>query len=72
LSLRNHGFRDVIRILTRHFGFRVVRQKGSHLFLEHPDGRSTVVPAYNPIKLGTMKAILSQVGIPEEEFLRHI
>jgi predicted RNA binding protein YcfA (HicA-like mRNA interferase family) len=26
-------------------GFKVARVRGSHHFLQHPDGRSTVVPA---------------------------
>jgi len=33
-------------------GFEVVRVRGSHLFLRHPDGRSTVVPAHSAEVLG--------------------
>jgi predicted RNA binding protein YcfA (HicA-like mRNA interferase family) len=33
---------DVIRALERG-GFAVVRVRGSHHFLRHPDGRTTVV-----------------------------
>jgi predicted RNA binding protein YcfA (HicA-like mRNA interferase family) len=33
-------------------GFGVVRVKGSHHFLRHPDGRSTVVPAHAGEVLG--------------------
>lgn len=29
-------------------GFRVLRIKGSHHFLRHDDGRSTVVPVHSP------------------------
>jgi predicted RNA binding protein YcfA (HicA-like mRNA interferase family) len=72
LSLRNHGYQEVIKILSKHFGFSPVRQKGSHIILEHPDGRFTVVPAHNPIKLGTMRDILSQASISEEDFLKHV
>ncbi|MGO4883440.1 MAG: type II toxin-antitoxin system HicA family toxin [Bryobacteraceae bacterium] len=28
-------------------GFTVIRTKGSHHFLRHPDGRGTVVPAHS-------------------------
>jgi predicted RNA binding protein YcfA (HicA-like mRNA interferase family) len=35
--------RDVVRALEG-AGFTVVRIQGSHRFLEHPDGRKTVVP----------------------------
>jgi len=27
-------------------GFREIRQKGSHLVMQHPDGRITVVPVH--------------------------
>ena len=33
-------------------GFVVVRVKGSHHYLRHPDGRSTVVPAHAGETLG--------------------
>ncbi|MGI6486825.1 MAG: type II toxin-antitoxin system HicA family toxin [Syntrophothermaceae bacterium] len=28
-------------------GFIQIRQKGSHIFFAHPDGRTTVVPCHN-------------------------
>lgn len=40
--------------------------------LEHRDGRLVVVPAHDPIKFGTMKSILAQAGISEEDFLKHV
>jgi predicted RNA binding protein YcfA (HicA-like mRNA interferase family) len=33
-------------------GFRVLRVKGSHHFLRHQDGRSTVVPAHSDETIG--------------------
>ena len=33
-------------------GFRVLRVKGSHHFLRHEDGRSTVVPAHSGETIG--------------------
>jgi predicted RNA binding protein YcfA (HicA-like mRNA interferase family) len=33
-------------------GFEVVRVRGSHQFLRHPDGRSTVVPVHAGEVLG--------------------
>ncbi len=35
----------VIATLTR-LGFQIVRRKGSHVVLKHPDGRITVVPVH--------------------------
>ena len=33
-------------------GFQILRIKGSHHFLHHPDGRSTVVPVHAGESLG--------------------
>jgi predicted RNA binding protein YcfA (HicA-like mRNA interferase family) len=33
-------------------GFEVIRVKGSHHFIRHPDGRSTVVPVHRNETLG--------------------
>lgn len=40
---RIRGRHQVI-VALRKAGFEVIRAKGSHHFLRHPDGRSTVVP----------------------------
>ncbi len=37
---------DLIAALAKE-GFRVLRAKGSHHFLRHEDGRTTVVPAHS-------------------------
>ncbi|MPZ98399.1 MAG: addiction module toxin, HicA family [Dehalococcoidia bacterium] len=63
--------RQVIAALER-AGFEVVRQRGSHVRLAHPDGRLTVVPfhARETIDRGLLRDILRQAGISREEFLR--
>jgi len=33
-------------------GFQVLRQKGSHIYLKHPDGRATVVPVHRGESVG--------------------
>jgi predicted RNA binding protein YcfA (HicA-like mRNA interferase family) len=40
-------------------GFEVIRIKGSHHFLRHPDGRSTVIPIHRGETLGP--GITSQI-----------
>ena len=37
--------KQVVKAL-RKAGFTIARQKGSHAFLRHPDGQSTVVPLH--------------------------
>ncbi|MDG7014046.1 MAG: type II toxin-antitoxin system HicA family toxin [Nitrososphaerota archaeon] len=68
MSLRNQDWRKVVKALGK-LGFVVKRQSGSHVIMEHADGRWTVVPRHDPIKAGTMKSIVDDVGISEEEFL---
>jgi len=40
-------------------GFEVIRVKGSHHFLKHPDGRRTVVPVHRGETIGP--GLLSQI-----------
>ena len=42
---------QLIKALRR-LGFEIVRVKGSHHFLRHPDGRCTVVPVHRGEMLG--------------------
>jgi predicted RNA binding protein YcfA (HicA-like mRNA interferase family) len=53
-------------------GFIEHPQRGSHLFLIHPDnGRKTVVPIHaQDIKRGTLSGILGQAGLSVDAFLR--
>lgn len=62
--------REVVRALQR-LGFESIRQKGSHLYLRHPDGRSTVVPLHKgeDIPPGLLRSILQDVELTRGEFL---
>ncbi|NOJ27385.1 MAG: hypothetical protein DA330_05175 [Nitrososphaera sp.] len=71
MSLRNRSYRDVLKVLDRK-GFRIVRQRGSHIVLMHQDGRYATVPRHDPIKEPTLKSILDQAGISKEEFLHEL
>lgn len=44
--------KQLITTLAR-LGFEVQRTKGSHHFLRHPDGRTTVVPVHGNETIGT-------------------
>lgn len=61
--------KEVIAAL-RKIGFDVVRIKGSHHFLKHPDGRATVVAVHagETIGPGLMNKILRDCEITREEF----
>ena len=49
---------DIIKSLKRH-GFRVIRQKGSHVRLRHEDGRVTTVPSHSGQDIG--KGLLRKI-----------
>jgi predicted RNA binding protein YcfA (HicA-like mRNA interferase family) len=50
-------------------GFRVLRVRGSHQFLRHPDGRSTVVPVHpgETIGPGLLHKILRDCQLTVEQ-----
>jgi predicted RNA binding protein YcfA (HicA-like mRNA interferase family) len=54
-----------------HLGFAVKRQKGSHKFYKHSDGRFTTVPHHSNEDLSRplIRAILNQIDLPLEEFI---
>jgi predicted RNA binding protein YcfA (HicA-like mRNA interferase family) len=54
----------------RKAGFAVVRVRGSHQFLQHADGRVTVVPIHSgeEIGRGLLSKILSDCELTPEQF----
>jgi predicted RNA binding protein YcfA (HicA-like mRNA interferase family) len=61
---------EVIRALER-LGFRVVRQRGSHVMLRKGmDG--CVVPLHRELKRETLSGILRQAGVGASEFISTI
>ena len=69
MSLQDRSWREVVKARGR-LGFEVKRQSGSHIIMEHPDGRWTVVPRHDSIKMGTMKSIVDDAGLSEGEFIK--
>ena len=55
-------------------GFDVVRTKGSHHFLQHPDGRCTVVPVHagETIGRGLMAQIMRDCDISVEDLKKSL
>lgn len=53
----------LIRVLEQ-LGYRVVRQKGSHIRMKHdgPPPHFITVPQHRPLKTGTLHGILSEVA----------
>jgi predicted RNA binding protein YcfA (HicA-like mRNA interferase family) len=61
--------REVIASLRR-AGFTVARIRGSHHFMQHTDGRRTVVPVHSGevIGPGLLNKILKDIEMEIEEF----
>lgn len=64
------GGKELVRIFTK-LGFQVVRQKGSHLRLEHSDGRKTTIPIHagESVGKGLLRKILRDVHLSPNEFI---
>lgn len=64
--------KELIIILLK-LGFRLKRQKGSHKFFQHKDGRTTIVPDHGNEQLdrGLLNKIIKQdLMITIETFLK--
>ena len=68
---------DLIRRLE-HFGYSVTRQTGSHVRLttQQRGEHHVTIPNHDPLRVGTMAAILSAVaahrGIDRDELLKRL
>ena len=52
-------------------GFIKIRQRGSHIVMQRtlPTGTTTVpVPNHKEIRIGTLRSIIRQSGVPRTEF----
>ena len=62
-------FRQMDAVPLR-LGFEPVRQRGSHVFYRHPDGRTTTVPNHPGKDLARplLREILREVELTPEQF----
>jgi predicted RNA binding protein YcfA (HicA-like mRNA interferase family) len=63
--------KEIIKALAK-VGFVPVRQKGSHVFLRHVDGRRTVVPLHEEVNKSTLMDIIEQTKLARQDFLKLI
>ena len=62
--------KELIKILEK-IGFKIIRQKGSHIFLRHNNGKTTVIPDHPGEKLdrGLLNKILKKdIQISRKDF----
>lgn len=67
------NFRTMEKVLLR-IGFEPVRQKGSHVFYRHPDGRTTTMPNHRGRDLARplVREILKEIDLTPDEFRREL
>ena len=58
--------------LLLQLGFIIQRQKGSHKFYKHPDGRYTTLPHHpgEDLSRPLIKTILNQIDLSTDEFIQ--
>jgi len=64
---------ELIKILQK-IGFKKIRQVGSHVFLRHPDGRTTTVPNHPGEKIDRSllnKIIKKDLVFSRDEFMKY-
>jgi predicted RNA binding protein YcfA (HicA-like mRNA interferase family) len=62
------SWREVVKVLVK-AGFKIVRQKGSHLILAKNEF-VVPIPRHEEIKRGLLIEIMAEAGLTKEEFLR--
>jgi len=65
--------KELSRILHK-IGFQLKRQEGSHMFFEHLDGRTTVIPNHGgeDVDRGLLNKIVKHdLKMEREEFLKY-
>lgn len=62
-------FKRMEKVL-RHLGFESVRQKGSHIFYRHPDGRTTTLPKHpgRDVARPLIREIIREIELTPEQF----
>jgi len=67
--LRVVDAKSMERVLIE-LGFQAVRQKGSHVFYRHPDGRTTTIPHHQGRDLARplIREILREIELSPEQF----
>jgi len=66
-------FKTMEAVLLR-LGFNIVRQKGSHVFYRHQDGRTTTLPNHQGRDLARplIREILREIELTPEQFKEEI
>jgi predicted RNA binding protein YcfA (HicA-like mRNA interferase family) len=70
---RTFSGKEIIHILSKHFGFKQIGTSGSHVKMtKKNDGIkiTTIIPLHKEVFIGTFKSILRQAQISSKEFIQ--
>ena len=66
---------QLVKVLCRDWGYRMVHQEGSHIILQTdtPTPQLLSVPNHNPLRVGTLnsivRAVSSHIGVERQQLL---
>jgi predicted RNA binding protein YcfA (HicA-like mRNA interferase family) len=64
---------ELLKLLTKHFGFVAVRQRGSHVRLIDNKNHYVTISIHNKeLKQGTLNAILDQAGLTKDDVMKYL
>lgn len=66
--------KEMSKILEK-LGFKFKRQEGSHMFFEHSDGRTTIIPNHGGEEIDRNllnKIVKHDLKISREDFLKYV
>jgi predicted RNA binding protein YcfA (HicA-like mRNA interferase family) len=75
---RDLSGQSLVKHLSKHWGYRQVHQVGSHIILQTrlPSPHRITVPAHDPLRIGTLNAIVAAVAahknVAKEEVLKDV
>jgi len=65
--------KDLEKVLLK-LGFKPIRQRGSHVFYQHSDGRYTTIPFHGNRDIGPvlLKVILKEIKLTRDEYQNYL
>ncbi|MCJ8306835.1 MAG: type II toxin-antitoxin system HicA family toxin [Nitrosopumilus sp.] len=60
----------LLKFLISKQDYQIMGRKGSHVRLHDNDQHTAIVPVHHELRIGTLKSIINQMGMTQEEFIQ--
>lgn len=60
---------NLLKFLISKQGYQIMGRKGSHVRLHDNDQHTVIVPVHPELRIGTLKSIINQMGMSQDEFI---